>query len=394
MMVQQVVALMPHVYGLQGSQFVISYPVLGFLQPYSIALLQVLEIASLAGAVLLALGILPRLGAGIFMISFGYLFLMDMSFYNNHYYLWVLMTFLFAVNDTQNSYSILDVIRKSFTKKVSNINLQSFKVLITIVYLYAALVKMNPDWIRGYPMMIWVDAWGSSNSEAVGLMMSYGGLFYDLLMPILLWFFARKWWLVLPYVAFHISNAILFNIGMFPYVMITAWLLFAADSGKLKDVTEGIRSWTWTQYSKFALLTLFILFNIVFPLRYLMYEGRTSWHRQGYYFSWRMMLDNYDLKDFKYYVKLPENNISYHVDFDQLMSYRQFVNTCNDAYAIWFVAQFLKNDAIKKYNETPQIYNQSLIGLNDHPPKYVIDPQVNLAEHEYLLFGNNKFINL
>lgn len=394
-MIQQILALAPHVYDLRMASLVIPYPGLDFIAPYSVGLINLLIGVSLAGAAGLALGLLPRLTALVFTVSFTYLYLIDLSFYNNHYYLWSLLGILFMVVDTQNSYSIIDFFRKDFSKRVSSMAVQSFKLLVSIVYLYAAVVKVNADWMSGYPLIMKFEAMGLAGSEWIGLGMSYGGLLFDFFMAFGLWFLAKKWYVALFYIGFHISNSFLFPIGMFPFVMIAAWLLFAAPVKSLKTTYREILAGTLIQKARLVTIGLFLLFNFVFPLRYLMYEGRTSWHRQGYLFSWRMMLDRYELKDFKFYVNLPENEISYFVDFNQFITPRQYLKSFYDAYAIWYMAQKLELDAIQKYGESdPQVFNIATVQLNQHEPKNIYNPDLDLTKHKYRPFDDNKFINL
>lgn len=395
LMIEQTLSLAPYVYDLQNSHIVLHYPNLEIIEAYSVLLIDVLKYTSIVGALLLALGILPRIGALLFLLAFGYLFMIDMSFYNNHYYLWCLLAFLFVVVDTQNSYSIIYLFNKKTKNAISSFAIQSFKILITIVYLYAAIVKINPDWLHGYPSILWFQARGFTNPKLFGIAMSYAGLFYDLSMPFLLWFFPRKIWVIIPYFAFHVANSILFNIGMFPFVMMAAWLLFAISDLKINTIVSEVKLYTKFQTIRLCVVALFILFNIVFPLRFLLYEGRTSWHRQGYYFSWRMMLDMYKSKDFLFKVVIPSKNINYLVDLKVLMNERQYANSYKDPYMIWFIAQILKKEAKTIYNvydSDINVFNFSKIKLNQHPFKLIVNKNIDLASSDYKLLSNNKFI--
>jgi len=395
-MIEQVTTLFPFVLGLQDSHIVLHYPNLSFIEAYSIPFIYTLKYISIFSALLLALGILSRISALLFALSFGYLFLIDMSWYNNHYYLWCLMAFMFAIVDTNHSISIIDVIKGDSEMEISDTAIQSFKWLISIVYLYAALVKINPDWLQGYPATIWFENRNYARPNLFGLIISYTGLFYDLLMPIMLWYFARKWWIIIPYFLFHFINSFMFNIGMFPFIMMVAWLLFSVKNLKpfSKFKFESAKQIFAYKYIN-SILFVFFVFHVVFPLRYWMYDGRTSWHRQGYYFSWRMMLDNYHLHDFRFKVVLPSMKNEYAIDFDRIMTYRQFENIYNDSYALWYVAQVLAKDAKQKYKEqNPQVYCTSIISLNQHLPKALLDSTKNLEKYNYYIFKNNKFINL
>ena len=108
-----------------------------------------------------------------------------------------------------------------------------------------------------------------------------------------------------------------------------------------------------------------------------------------------MMLDNYKVNEFRFLVHLPSLNKSYQVKFDQLMNYRQFENTYNDAYCIWYVAQKLKTDATSKYKEkNPEVYNISTIELNQHTAKLLVLSSINLSSFNYKILKSNKYINI
>ena len=151
LMIPEIIYLVPFLHDLSNSTFVFHYPYLSIIEAYSHTLLTVLEGIALIGAILLALGILARVGALMFLVSFGYLFLIDMSNYNNHYYLWCLLAFLFAVADIHQSISIIDVLKRRTNKKMSILNYVPFALMVSIVYFYGAVVKINPDWLEGYP---------------------------------------------------------------------------------------------------------------------------------------------------------------------------------------------------------------------------------------------------
>ena len=104
---------------------------------------------------------------------------------------------------------------------------------VGIIYIYGGVAKLNGDWLRGEPMRTWLRHRVDDPSLAslvaeewvVGLF-SYGGLLFDLLVvPLLLWRRTRA----LAFVAalgFHLTNAALFQIGIFPWLMIAATTVF------------------------------------------------------------------------------------------------------------------------------------------------------------------------
>ena len=394
LMFPQIINLVPHVHDLATSTFVFHYPYLGFINAYSHLQIDILKYVGLVGAALLALGILPRVGALLFLFCFGYIFLIDMSFYNNHYYLWCLMAFLFIFSNVDKSISIIDIFKKRTNKSIHIINYMTFGLLVSIVYFYGGVAKLNADWLQGYPMRLMAIARNYPYPDLVGYFMSYFGLFFDLFIGFLLWVKPKSIFIVLPYFAFHLSNYFIFNIGEFPLVMMAAWLLFLqignSNLSFLKNAVVDFLKWNVVS----AVLVVFFLIQLIFPLRFLLMFENIAWHRQGHYFAWRMMLDNHEPEYFQFLVVMPDLGDQYMIKFDEFITYRQLVNSYHDPYFIWQIAQKLANDAKTKYKtQNVEVYCNSLITLNQHKEQFLINIDTNLAGIPYQFYKNNSFIN-
>lgn len=393
LMIPQVLGLIPSIHELANSIIVFHYPHLHWVEAYSHGLIDTLATISLGASIFFALGIFPRIAAATFMLCFGYLFLIDMSFYNNHYYLWCLLCFLFIIADTHKSYSIVDLIKKRAPKNIDLKNYTMFALLISIVYLYGGIVKIIPDWLQGQPMRMLAASRGWIYADFLGYFMSYMGILFDCGMAFLLWKFAKKWWVLLPYFIFHLSNYFIFNIGEFPFVMLAALAVFYPLQNYSINAIYQNAKLPFPNKFKYYILLVFFAFQLVFPLRTWLIEGRVAWHRQGYYFSWRMMLNSQDPKYFQYRVIVPEKSHEYFVDFGKIVTFRQFMNLYNNPYAIWSLAQKLKADAQKKYNtENVQVYAKALITLNQHQEQDLIRTDIDLGSVKYSPYSKNIFI--
>lgn len=394
LMIPQIYGLSPFIHELSNSIFVFHYPYLSFIEAYSHELITFLTWSAVFSALFLALGILSNVSSFIFLLAFGYLFLIDRTFYNNHYYLWCLLSFLFVLTPRSYHISIFDVFKGRFRKKISLNAYWPFVILFSIVYFYGGIVKINPDWLNGQPMRLMMQSRDLPMADFLGYFVSYSGLLFDLFIWIFLLWRPKSWYVFLPYFTFHISNYFIFNIGEFPLVMIAAWLLFLPFEGiHMKQYfVEWLKSTSMGVNGK--ILLLFLTFQMVWPLRPYLIGGNIAWHRQGYYFSWRMMLNNHQMVDFQYRVEIPEKNISYWVDFGKMLTPRQFSNTYHDPYHIWMLARKLKDDAQKKYNSKAiKVYCRSLISLNAREPQLLINDTINIADQQYFLFKHNDFIN-
>ena len=93
------------------------------------------------------------------------------------------------------SFSIDSYLQKKSYKLVPNWTIDSIKIMLTVVYLYAGLAKINSDWLlKAMPLKIWLPSKYDLPFLGENLMqqnwfhyaMSWSGMFYDLLIPFLL----------------------------------------------------------------------------------------------------------------------------------------------------------------------------------------------------------------
>ena len=182
----------------------------------------------------ISIGFLYRISTILFFVGFTYIFLLDKTYYLNHFYLISLISFLLIVIPTHRQYSVDAKLFPSLrTDTLPNWMLYLLTFQIAIPYVYGGIAKINRDWIRGEPMFTWFQSYVADGhlpsifaSSSTALLFSYGGLLFDLLIvPALLW---RKTRLVAYIIAlcFHLMNAFIFNIGVFPWFMIVATTLF------------------------------------------------------------------------------------------------------------------------------------------------------------------------
>ena len=135
-----------------------------------------------------------------------------------------------------NSYFAIDSKLKGREfKKIPKWCTDCIKMLLFIVYFYSGLAKLNSDWlIEAQPLKIWLTSSydlpiiGSTLMQQnwVHYVMSWGGMFYDLFIAFLLLYSRTRIFAFFLVVFFHLFTAILFPIGMFPYIMIVGSLIF------------------------------------------------------------------------------------------------------------------------------------------------------------------------
>ena len=143
----------------------------------------------------IALGYKYRISIIIFFLSFSYIELIDKTTYLNHYYFISCLSFLMCFLPLNSTYSLDNYLGNKSPTKVPKWTIDSIKFFVCIIYFYAGLAKINSDWLfKAMPLSIWLPSKydlpiiGNSlmQQEWVHYLMSWGGMFYDLLIPFLL----------------------------------------------------------------------------------------------------------------------------------------------------------------------------------------------------------------
>ncbi|MDE2816182.1 MAG: HTTM domain-containing protein [Chloroflexota bacterium] len=295
-----------------------TYVGFGWVQPWPVWGMY-LHFALLALASLgVALGYRYRLSITAFFLLFTYIELIDKTTYLNHYYWVSLVSFLMIFLPLQRRFS-LDAWRK-LSLRSETIPVWVLWVLcaqVGVVYVFGGLAKLNPDWLfHAQPLRIWL--YNSGDVPIIGLLlkeawvayaMSWAGAAFDLtIVGWLLWRRSRP----IAYailVVFHVMTWLLFPIGMFPWIMIAATLIFFPPDWPVRLYTLlGGRRLALTRYTAPAAFTpeagnfpvrwrvgavglaLFALLQVVMPLRHFAYPGNVRWNEEGYRFAWRVML--------------------------------------------------------------------------------------------------------
>jgi len=185
-------------------------------------------------AICILVGFKYRISTTLFFLGFTYMFLLEEARYLNHFYLIIWISFLMIFVPANRAFSI-DALRNSSlrTDTVSSWSLWLLRAQIGIVYFFGGIAKLNSDWLRGEPLRMWLE-WRTGfpllgqffREEWMVYFLSYSSLLVDLLVvPFLLWKKSR-WYAFSIVTIFHIMNFQLFSIGIFPWFMIFATLLF------------------------------------------------------------------------------------------------------------------------------------------------------------------------
>lgn len=353
-------------------------------------------------ALCVMIGLAYRMAAIATFVLFTYLFLLDQTHYLNHFYLVCLVTGLMVFLPAHRAMSVDAWLRPSVRSSVVPAwTTQLLRVQLAIVYIYAAFAKMEPDWLlRGEPMRMWlaerqdlrllgplipIGRWFTQEWFVYG--MSWGGFLFDLLVvPLMLWPKTRSigfLWCV----AFHLTNAYLFNIGIFPWFMLGATLLYFGDDWPRKifnwprivDANTASRP-TLPRANRVtaSLLVAYVAFQLLFPLRHLLYPGPVNWTEEGHRFSWHMKLRD---KQAEATVRVSRHDGSQteEVSLDAYLTKEQQRKMAGRPDMLLQFSHYVAADYEKRWGERPIVTVESLCSLNGRPERPLVDPNVDLA---------------
>ena len=156
------------------------------------------------------------------------LYLMQKADYNNHNYLIVLLSFLMIFLPA-NRYFSFDV-KRGAVKQSATCSRWVFWIMMAqmaVVYFFAAMNKLQPDWMSGKFLMIRFSMLskhpvlgGFYGNPDFAKLVSIGGFLFDLLIvPLLLWKRTSVGAFFLS-IVFHLFNFYTFRIGIFPFLCI------------------------------------------------------------------------------------------------------------------------------------------------------------------------------
>lgn len=366
-------------------------------------------------SLMICLGLFYRVSTILFFCCFVYAELIDKTYYLNHYYLVSVMVLLLAMVPA-NRYFSLDVLRRPELKRthVPSWAINIFKWQLAIIYIYAGLSKLNTDWlIHAMPLKIWLPAnqflpvigkWLAMPFTAV--LFSWCGMLFDLSIVFLLvnrrtrvagFFFV---------VIFHVLTAIIFQIGMFPYIMLAATTIFFSDRFHLRmlsilsSVRPSVRKIDipriYVQASNFKKPAIiffsgYFIFQLLLPIRFMLYPGKLLWTEEGYRFSWRVMLMEKGGTTF-FHVTDPSTGRRTEVNNrDFLTGYQERMMETQPDMMLQY-AKILKLEYEKMGIANVRVQVESYVSLNGTGSRLFIDSSVNLAEQKESLFGHKKWI--
>ncbi len=351
-------------------------------------------------ALFVTLGLYYRISALLLCLGTTSAFLMEKSVYINHTYLYCLTAFLMIFIPAHKAWS-LDVKRKPQLEQSSVPAWMLWILLfqISVVYIFAGLAKLNPDWFSGTPLNIWLPA--RSHYFIIGpllaqpwlpYVMSWGGAAFDLLVvPLMLWRFTRRWTFPLALI-FHFTNVLIFGIGTFPWYSMAMTALFFPPHTfrKLPLLRKKLPAYVPLNFNKLlrptlkkaiaVFLALYMLVQIAVPLRQYTYAGNSSWTEAGHNFSWHMMLRSKRGGSLHYKVVDPASGEEWQVDPVNYVTLHQYRSMTGKPDMILELAHHIRDRYARDGYKGVEVYAHCTVEFNGRPNLQLTDTTVNLSQ--------------
>lgn len=342
----------------------------------------------------IAAGLFYRASCLLAFIGFTYLELMDVTYYLNHYYLLSLLLLLFTVMPLGRAVSV-DAWRRP-ALRVTHFPAWCLLLVrgqIAVVYFYAGLAKLGGDWLlHGQPLGIWLSARSDLplvgvwlGEHAVALAASWAGFLYDL--TIWLWL---SWRRTRPLafalvILFHTAVGILFDIGMFPFIMIAGATIFLSPSWPRTlfrlapgpAPREQTASWTRRSRLAAAALVAYTALQVALPLRHFVYPGDVLWNEQGMRWAWKVLVREKN-GAITFYVTLPGGR-RHIVPPRRYLTDFQEREMSGQPDLILQLAHHIADDYRRRGHGEVEVRAEALVSLNGRPGAPMIDERVDLA---------------
>ncbi len=376
--------------------FNFTFELFGFLKALPGDGMIYLFVAMGVAAFFVAIGFMYRLSILFFFLGFSYVFLLDKSYYLNHFYMVVLVSGILVCLPANRKYSVDALLFPNIQSDwVPNWTVWLLRFQIGVVYLFGGIAKLNSDWLQGEPMRKWlavrtdfplIGQWFTE--EWMVKVFTFGGLFLDLLAWPLLVFKRTRIFAFVIIVCFHLTNAQLFSIGIFPWMMIFITAIFfdekyfnlsywKKEATYIQPPDKPFKVPTWT----YALLGVYVLFQVLFPFRHHLYPGNVNWTEEGHRFAWHMKLRT---KSSKLSLRIQDKNTGekYKFSYKGRLNKRQYRKMKTHPDMLRQYAHYIADEMAKEGKDVT-VKAKVRTTLNTRDYQLLIDSNVVLSEIPY-----------
>ena len=388
------------------TQLTFSYYGFDWVEALPASVMYGLHVVLMLAAIGVTIGLFYRLSSVLVFLLFTYFHTIDVTYYLNHYYFVSLVSFILIFLPASQALSV-DNYRKERADltHVPRWTLFLLMFQVGLVYFYAGIAKLNYYWlIDAMPLKIWLPA--HYNMPIIGSWLAHSytpyvfswiGMLFDVsIVGWLLWK-RTSYFTFFIVVVFHALTGLLFQIGVFPLVMPLAASLFLPVAfhqkllGGLKKTINSLfriklrlnniqKSDTFVLRSRVtqSLVMGYMVFQLLFPFRYLCYTGNLFWREEGYRFSWRVMLME-KAGTAQFYIYDANTGKKSYVDNTEFLNPHQEKQMAMQPDLILQFAHFLADHYEPLYGHRPQVKADVYVTLNGKPSQLLVNPDIDLA---------------
>ncbi|WP_435138758.1 HTTM domain-containing protein [Formosa sp. A9] len=345
----------------------------------------------------------------LFLLSFTYLSLMEMTVYSDTYYLISVISFLMLFLPANAAFSVDSLWSRRSYKTIPKWCVDSLKLLVAIVFVFKGLGTLNTDWLlHGQPVNIWLSAntysvaWIQTIVLSSGLALGLSWLItlWCFLLPVLLLYSRFRYLSFILLLGFYWCFLVLFPVQLFPFILVISTLIFFSSAWHhaiirivrqlLSPIQYGLKLPTalkMTKHYEFQIelpkvvLGLFFLVQLVWPLRYLSYSGEWYWTEKGLSCAWRSeLIDKTGRTVFT--VSELEGESVFEVDNSQFLAPFQEEQVSVHPNLMLQYAQYLGDYFANQGHKHVQVFVFSKVSVNGRPFLQFSNPKIDVYREQ------------
>lgn len=346
---------------------------------------------------MMACGVAYRVTSVLTALLFSFVFFCDRTAYLNHYYLMVLLAWMMVFLPADRVASLHRTSEADSDQSIFAWQVWFVRFHVALPYFFGGVAKLNWDWLQGQPMRMTLSQqpWFDRVSELIGAetivaLFVVGGLVFDLaIVPALCWSKTRRFAFVLA-TGFHLTNAYVFPIGVFPWLMIGATTIFFSPAWprqfrrqllrqQLPTSPTALRSTSIGAPRWLCVVMVYCLLHCLIPLRFVVLNDHPSWTERTHFFSWHMMLRG-KRAGLRMYVTDRAAGETWAADLRKYITAYQYPKVSRDPEHLRQLAHIIAKHETSLSGGKLEVRAFDLVSLNGRKPQLLVDPTVNLAE--------------
>ena len=354
-------------------------------------------------SILIAIGLFYQMAITMFFGLYTYIFLIDQAYYNNHFYLIGIFSFLMIFTPLNHAWS--SDCRRGATKHLDHLPafwLWLMRFPMSMVYVYGAIAKMESDWLSGKSTeaLLGIANEGTfleplMNLSWIPFFYAWSGMLFDLLIPFAVLWRKTRIPAFMAAIFFHTHNFFVFPIGVFPLLSLALTLLYFDPDFPKKLIPKSAKQFFLRNYKTrvptshqgqslpskniVKFLMLFLICQMIIPFRHHLYPGETNWHEEGHYFAWRMMLRQ-KVVEMRYDITHPTTGETRYAPPEDYLNPSQIRSFAGNPGMNLQFAHHLRKLVIRNAGFTPVVTAQILVSLNGRDPKKLVDENLDLGK--------------